>query len=84
MEHTLMVGRFREHSVGGRMARLLSDGKPRTVAQIARTARPKSVENILQPGGWCALLRAYGKASRMFTLSKQPDGNLVMHVRKGR
>ena len=84
MENTLVFGRFRVNSVGGRMARLLSDGRPRTIAQIARTAKPASVANILQPGGWYSLLRSYGKASRKYTLGKQADGKLVMRVRGGR
>jgi hypothetical protein len=77
----LVFNRFRVNSVAGRMLSLLSDGKPRTAAQIARSAKPRSVDNILAPGGWYALLRAYGRKSRKFNLSKV-DGKLVLKARK--
>lgn len=83
MTSNLVFNRFRANSVGGRMAALLADGKPRTDAQVAHSAKPRSVANIAQPGGWFALLRAYGKASRKFNLSRTEDGKMVMKVRKG-
>jgi len=79
----LVFNRFRTDSVGGRMLIALANGKPHTVAQLARVAKPRSVENILAPGGWYAKLRAYGKASRQFTLRKTEGGKLVMTVTRG-
>lgn len=83
MNKTLIFNRFRSNSVAGRMLSLLADGTPRTAKQIARSAKPKSVDNILQPGGWYVLLRRYGKATRKFNLSKTEDGKIVLKVRKG-
>lgn len=80
---TLVFNRFRANSVGGRMAKLLSDGKVHSLAQVVRAAKPRSESNILQPGGWFALLRAYGRKSRKFNLSMTEDGKMVMAVRKG-
>lgn len=77
---TLIFNRFRANSVAGRMLVALADGQPRTAAQIARIAKPRSADNILQPGGWYALLRAYGKKSRKFLLEKTDDGKIVMKV----
>jgi hypothetical protein len=76
----LILNRFRPNSVSGRIIRFLSSGKPRTVKEVARVAKPKSVENILGPGGWYAKLRAEGKRSKRFDLSKTDDGKLVLKV----
>jgi hypothetical protein len=80
MNKNLILNRFRTNSVAGRMLVLLADGKPRSAAQIARSAKPRSVENITQPGGWYTLLRAYGKKSRKFNLAKTEDGKIVLKV----
>src|SRR4051812_35481766 len=80
MTNDLVFNRFKSDSVAGRMLRALMAGKPLSVAQVARVARPKSVDNILAPGGWYALLRRYGKTSRKFNLAKTEDGKLVMKV----
>lgn len=79
----LIFNRFRSNTVAGRMLKALSSGKPLSVAQVARVARPKSVDNITAPGGWYTQLRAYGKKTRKFLLSKTDDGKLVMRVRRG-
>lgn len=77
---TLLFNRFRANSVAGRMLSALSAGKPLSVAQVARAAKPRSVDNIVAPGGWYTQLRAFGKKSRKFTLAKTDDGKLVMKV----
>lgn len=79
MENTLIFNRFRTNSVAGRMLKALANGEPKSVAQIARIAKPKSVDNILAPGGWYAQLRRFGKATRKFNLSKI-DGKIVLKV----
>ena len=84
MAKTLVFNRFRENSVAGRMLAALAAGKPLSVAQVVRVAKPKSAENIMAPGGWYAKLRAYGKATRKFNLSKTEDGKLVLKARKTR
>lgn len=43
MNKNLIVNRFRANSVGGRIVKLLADGKPRSVAEVARVAKPRSV-----------------------------------------
>jgi hypothetical protein len=79
----LVFNRFRANSVAGRMLALLADGRPRTDKQIARSAKPRSVDNILAPGGWYVQLRAFGKKTRKFVLAKTDDGKIVMTVRRG-
>jgi hypothetical protein len=79
----LVLNRFRPNSVGGRLVSALAAGKPRTVAELARAAKPRSKDNLLAPGGWFDLLRAYGKSSRKFKLEKLEDGKIQMIVRKG-
>ena len=81
--NTVIFNRFRANSVAGRILTVLAAGKPLTVAQVARAAKPRSTDNLMAPGGWYALLRAYGKTTRKFNLSKTDDGKLVMIVRKG-
>lgn len=83
MTKTLVFDRFRPDSIGGRILTTLSDGQPKSIAQIARVAKPRSVRNITAPGGWYTQLRAYGKASRKFTLSKTDDGKLVLMAKGG-
>jgi hypothetical protein len=81
----LVFNRFRPNSVAGRMLSALAKGQPMSVAQIARVAKPKSKDNILAPGGWYVQLRAFGKASRKFRLSKTEDGKLQLTVlRRGK
>jgi hypothetical protein len=77
-----VFGRFRVNSVGGRMLTYLSDGKPRTTKEIARVAKPRSVENIDAAGGWYPLLRRFGKRSRQFDLSKTDDGKIQLTLRR--
>jgi hypothetical protein len=79
-----VFGRFRPNSVAGKMLTLLADGKPRTVKEIARVAKPRSVDNIDAAGGWYQLLRRFGKRSRQFELSKTDDGKLQLTVRNAR
>lgn len=83
MKTNLILNRFRVNSVAGRMLKFLSNGEPQTPAAVARVAKPRSVENIMQPGGWFTLLRAYGKTSRKFTMEKTEEGKIVMRLRKG-
>jgi len=83
MDNTVLFGQYKADSVAGRMLKALAAGKPLTVAQIARVAQPKSIDNILAPGGWYAQLRRFGKTTRRFNLSKTEDGKLVMTVRRG-
>lgn len=80
MTNDLILNRFRQNSVAGRIIKALSNGRPLTVKQVARIAKPRSVDNILAPGGWYAQLRKYGKTSRKFNLSKTEDGKLVMKI----
>ena len=80
---TLVFNRFRSNSVAGRMLIALAKGTPMTPAAVARAAKAKSPKNITAPGGWYALLRAFGRKSRKFNLSKTEDGKLVLVVRKG-
>ena len=80
---TLVLNRFRSNSVAGRMVLALANGKPMTPAAVARAAKAKSVKNVTAPGGWFTLLRAFGRKSRKFNLTKTDDGKLVMAVRKG-
>jgi hypothetical protein len=77
-----VLGLYRPNTVSGRIVKLLSDGKPRTVKQVARAAKPKSIENILAPGGWYAHIRRDGKATGQFELAKTDDGKLVLKVAK--
>jgi hypothetical protein len=78
----LVFNRFRVNSVAGRMLTALAKGKPLTAAQVARVAKPRSADNILAPGGWYAQLRAYGKKTRKFNLSKDESGKLVLVARR--
>lgn len=80
--NVLVFNRFRSNSVAGRLLTSLSGGQPRSVAQLVRVAKPRSADNILAPGGWYAKLRAYGKTTRKFKLSKTDDGKLVLVARK--
>jgi hypothetical protein len=80
----VVFGRFRTDAVGGRILRLLSDGKPRTINEIARVAKPKSKDNITAAGGWYSLLKRYGRESRQFDLYKTDGGKLVLTVRRER
>lgn len=82
MTQELIFNRFKADSVAGRMLKALAKGKPMSEAQVVRIAKPKSADNILAPGGWYAKLRAYGKATRKFNLSKTEDGKLVLVARK--
>jgi hypothetical protein len=64
------------------MLTLLSDGKPRSIKEIARVAKPRSVENIDANGGWYTYLRRYGKKSRQFELAKTEDGKIQLTLRR--
>ena len=74
----LLMGKFRPDSVGGRMVELLSDGKPRSAAEIAKVVKPKSVENITSSGGWYSLLKQFGEKSDFFDMAKTEDGKIQM------
>lgn len=82
MTENLVFNRFRATSIAGRILTTLSDGKPKSAAQVARIAKSRSADNILAPGGWYAKLRNYGKRTRKFLLSKTEDGKLVLKARK--
>jgi hypothetical protein len=84
MTTALVFDRFRPDSVAGRILIALTPGKPLSVAQLARVARPKSVDNILAPGGWYTQLRRFGKTTRKFTLAKTDDGKIVLTLARRR
>lgn len=70
---TTILSYFRANTVSGRMINLLLDGKAHTVAEIAKVAKPRSADNILQPGGWYAQLRRFGRDTGLFLLEKDGD-----------
>jgi hypothetical protein len=76
---TLIAGMFKPTSIGGKMIMLLVDGKPRSVAEIAKVVKPRSKDNIVN---WYNYLRRIGKTKGLYILSITDDGKFVMKANR--
>jgi len=74
----LVAGRYKANSLSGQMITLLSDGKARSVAEIAKVIKPRSVENI--GTGKYAALKAFGAKSGAYFMSKTEDGKIQLEI----
>ncbi len=75
----LIAGRFKPDSICGLAFQLLSDGKARTISEIAKVTKPKSVANL--SAGRLPTLRRYGKQTGQFDLT-QTDGKWQLRKTK--
>ena len=78
LQTNLIHGRFRPESMSGKMLTLLADGKARTVAEIAKAIKPRSVTNI--GTGKYAALRTFGNKTKAFKLQKTEDGKIQISI----
>lgn len=75
IEANLVFGVFRPGTIVAKMAKLLADGKPRTVKEIAKIIKPKSVKNIGL--GRYRVLQVAGKETKQFRMQKT-DGKIQL------